>query len=324
MSARRHFLPIVLAESRPVLPQQLASSPDLVRNRPARILVVASRAVPRRNLLALPLQFVRPLLPNRTVAGPSAPMRIAMPLSAARRHKIRPASVVHPNPVIVGAPRVSLLASRPAPLLHQLHTAPRIHLAVISPAIVRSAVKRLRRAIGTSRMFRPLVRLRHKLRTASMVYPDPSLVEAPRYPFVARRLAVLADQVHVPARVRFAVMPTSIIRRAAHNRFVSPAFSRPLELHPEVRPASVVDPDSTLVVAPGISLLTSGATRLLFHCHASPSIRRTIPPVPIIRRAGNLPSPTRLLAPHNSRKRTHHRYQHNQHSQNSHVSLRLR
>src|ERR1700723_1565187 len=99
-------------------------------------------------------------------------------------------------------------------------------------------------------MFRPLVRLRHKLRPASMVYPDPSLGEAPRYPFVAGRLAVLPDQVHVPTGVRFAVVPPSVVRRAAHNRLASPIFSRPLELHTEVPSAAVIHPNSAFVVAP--------------------------------------------------------------------------
>jgi hypothetical protein len=68
------------------------------------------------------------------------PMLVAMPFAASGRYEIRAASVVHPNPMLVGSPRISFLASRPAPLLHQLHTAPRIRLAVVSPAIVRSAV----------------------------------------------------------------------------------------------------------------------------------------------------------------------------------------
>src|ERR1700740_1453095 len=120
MSARRHSLPILLAIPRRIPTQQLATLPDLFRNHPARILIVASRSVPRRNLPALPFQLVRSLLSNRAVTGPSMPMLFTVSFSAARRHKVRPASVVHPDPPLVGAPRISFLARRPTPLLHQL------------------------------------------------------------------------------------------------------------------------------------------------------------------------------------------------------------
>src|SRR5882724_6026627 len=102
MSARRHPLPILLAIPRSIPPQQLATLPDLFRNHTARIIIVASRPAPRRNLLALPFQFVRPLLSNRAITGPSMPMLFTVSFTSARRHKVRPTSVVHPNPPLVG------------------------------------------------------------------------------------------------------------------------------------------------------------------------------------------------------------------------------
>jgi hypothetical protein len=137
----------------------LASPSDLIRNDPAGILIVASGTIPRRNLSALLLQFVRARLPNRTIARPPMPVLVVMPLAASRRHKIRPATMIHPDPVLIGSPRISFLASRTAPLLHKLHAAPRICLAKIPPPIIRSAIERLCRPSRTSRMFRPFVRL---------------------------------------------------------------------------------------------------------------------------------------------------------------------
>jgi hypothetical protein len=55
------------------------------------------------------------------------------------------------------------------------------------------------------------MRLRYKLRPASMVHPDAPFIESPRNTFLAGRIAVLPNQVYVPARVRFAVVPRAIV-----------------------------------------------------------------------------------------------------------------
>src|SRR5258708_1031107 len=144
MSAPRHPLPLPLPLPRRIPPQQLATLPDLFRNHAARIFIVASRAVPRRNLPALPFQFVRSLLSNRAITGPSMPMLFTVSFASARRHKVRPASVVHPNPSLVGPPRISFLARRPAPLLHQLHSAPHVQRAEIPSPVILSALQRSR------------------------------------------------------------------------------------------------------------------------------------------------------------------------------------
>src|SRR5258707_4596784 len=144
MSARRHSLPILIAIPRRIPPQQLATLPDPFRNHGARIFIVASRPGPRRNLLALPFQFVRSLLSNRAITGPSMPMLFTVSFTSARRHKVRPASVVHPNPPLVGPPRISVPARRPTPLPHQLHSPPRVQRAEIPSPVIRSAIDRLR------------------------------------------------------------------------------------------------------------------------------------------------------------------------------------
>src|SRR5258708_6150007 len=256
MSARRHSLPILLAIPRRIPPQQLATLPDLFRNHVARILIAASRPVPRRNLLALPFQFVRSLLSNRAITGPSMPMLFTVSFTAARRRKVRPASVVHPNPSLVGPPRISFLARRPAPLLHQLHSAPHVQRAEIPSPVIRSAIERLHRSALTSRVLRSLIRLRHKFRAASMVHPDPASIKAPRDSLLASRIAVLPNQVHIATRVRLAVVPPAIVRRAAHNRFAAAIFSRPLKLTSPVCTASLIHPAPTFLISPRIHLTT--------------------------------------------------------------------
>ena len=322
MSARRHSLPVLLAEPRPIPAQQLATSPDLIRNHPARVLIVASRPVPWRHLLALVLKFVRSLLPDRTIARSLVPMTFAMPFAASCRYEVRAASMVHPNPTLVGSPRITFLASRPAPLLHQLHAALRVHLAVIPSAIVRSAVKRLRWTAAVSpRMLRPLVRLCHKLCPASMVHPDPALVETPRDALVARRFAMLPDQVHIPARVCLAIVPPAVIRRTPHNRFGSPILPRPLIFHSEVSPTSVVHPNPSLVIPPRISLLASCPAGLLLQRHTCVRVCRAVPPPSVIRGAGDL-SAAAVLAHCRFGEGAYQCAQHKEHSQNSHVDLR--
>jgi hypothetical protein len=332
MSARRHFppLPILLAKPRPIPPQQLATPPDLIRNHPAGILRVARRMRTRRNLPALLHQLPRPVLPNRPPALPSLVVALVVILLAAPRHEVRPAPVVHPNPVLVKIPRVPLLASGPASLLHQLHSAPCIHLTKVLPAVIRSAVQRLLRPARASRMFQmlrmfwPLVRLCHKLRPASVIHPNPAPIEPPGNALLARGVAVLPDQIHIPLRVCLAVVPSAVVRRAAHNRFAPAVLPRALKLHPEVRTTSVIHPDSVFVIAPRISLPALRAARLFFQCHACSRIRRAITPPPVIRRAGNLSPATRMVLPLRcSRQPAHHSTQHNQHFQNSHIDLRL-
>src|SRR5258708_18163259 len=160
MSARRHPLPILLAIPRRIPPQQLAAPPDLFRNHASRIIIVASRPVPRRNLLALPFQFVRSLLSNRAITSPSMPTLFTVSFTSARCRKVRPASVVHPNPPLVGPPRISFLARRPTPLLHQLHSAPHVQRAEIPSPVLRSAIERLRRSALAPLLLRPLARRR--------------------------------------------------------------------------------------------------------------------------------------------------------------------
>jgi len=253
------------------------------------------------------------------------PVFVTMPLSASRRHKVRPASMIHPNSMLVGSPRIALLASRPAPLLHQLHSAPRIRLAVISPAIIGSTVKRLRRATRTFWMLRSFVRLRHKLRPATMVHPDSAPIETPRHTFVARCFAVLPDQVHISARVRLTIMPRTVFRRAAHNRLAPSILARTFKLHSEIRTASVIHPDSAFVISPRVSLLATRPAGLFFQRDSRPRIRRAVSPPSVIRRAGNLSPATRIALPHRHLgKGAYQCAQHNHHPQNSHSDLRIR
>jgi len=253
------------------------------------------------------------------------PVFVTVSFAAPGCHKIRPASVVHPNPMLVGSPRIALLASRTAPLLHQLHSAPRIRLAVISPAVIGSTVKRLRRPTRTFRMLRPFVRLRHKLRPASMVHPHSAPIETPRDTFVARCFAVLPDQVHIPARVRLTIMPPTVFRRAAHNGLAPSILARTFKLHSEIRTASVIHPDSAFVISPRISLLATRPAGLFFQRDPRPRIRRTVSPPSVIRRAGNLSPATRIALPHRRLgKGAYQCAQHNHHPQNSHSDLRIR
>jgi hypothetical protein len=131
-------------------------------------------------------------------------------------------------------------------------------------------------------MFWPLVRLRHKLCPAPVINPNSTPIETPRNALLARGIAVLPDQIHIPPRIGLAVVPPSVIRRAAHDRFASPVFPLAFKLHPEVSAASMVHPDSIIVISPRISLAALRAARLFFQRHARSRVRGTIPPPPVI------------------------------------------
>jgi hypothetical protein len=129
-------LPILFAKPRPIPPQQLATPPNLIRNHPARILIIARRMRPRRNPPALFHQLARTILSHRPPALPLVTMSFTELFASARRHKVRPASVVHPDPPLVNSPRISFLARRPAPLLHQLHSAPHVRRTEIPSPVI--------------------------------------------------------------------------------------------------------------------------------------------------------------------------------------------
>jgi hypothetical protein len=143
MSARRHFplYVIPIAKPRSIPPRQRAPRPDITRDPPARILIITRRPVPWRPLSAMPLQFLRPLSSNRAPAGVSPVVVLFRMLIAAPTHKLRPASVIHPDPSLVGTPRITFLARRTAPLLHKFNSAAHNYVPEVPPLIIRNAVE---------------------------------------------------------------------------------------------------------------------------------------------------------------------------------------
>src|SRR5215468_3004116 len=151
----QRLLSILFAKPRRVRALEHAASPDLFGNHPARIVGVARRARPGRHAPTLFDQLVGAILADGTAAGPPAMLAAA----ASPDHKIRAATVIHPNAAVIGAPGISLLAGCVAALLGQLCAAARVYCAVIPAAVVGGAVERLPWAAYWLAVLRPLVRL---------------------------------------------------------------------------------------------------------------------------------------------------------------------
>ena len=131
--------------------------------------------------------------------------------------------------------------------------------------------------------------------------PRSPAIESPRGAFRARRSAHLLH--HADPRIRGihrTVVSLAIIRRAPHrparNGLVPiPAAISIASAHAEVRAASFIYPDPTLIKTPRPPLRAWRPAPLLGHLHAVMRVGRAVVPPAIIRRAGDrLPTiPTR-------------------------------
>src|SRR3974390_1041773 len=143
----------------------------------------------------------------------------------------------------------------------------------------------------------------HKFASASPVYPDSVLIVSPRRALHTRRGACLTHQLYGGSlHVRIAVVPPTIVRRAAHPQFFRLGGlildRRVLGCRGRFRSwlcfaqfelsrASFINPDSFLVPAPGLSLDTLGGTGLLQKMGAVARVRLAVVFVAIVRRTGD-------------------------------------
>src|ERR1700736_2848458 len=182
--------------------------------------------------------------------------------------KICPASMVHPDPLTVIAPAITLLAGRVAILLHHPHFSPRIHRARMPVHVIG----RTRNRVALVRSFVP-VRVHRKICPASMVHPDPLTVIAPAITLLAGRVAILLHHPHFSPCIHRARVPVHVIG-GTRNRVALIRSCVPIRVHGEIRPAAMVHPDPLTVIAPAVTLLAGRGAILLHHPHFSPRIHR--------------------------------------------------
>lgn len=101
-----------------------------------------------------------------------------------------------------------------------------------------------------------------EIRTTSVVDPNTSAIRTPAVAFLAGRIATLASESHATSNVCFTIVPTAIVRRAGDS--VTASWTAVLVcIYREVRPASVVDPDSSAIRTPAIAFLAGRLAALL-------------------------------------------------------------
>jgi hypothetical protein len=124
----------------------------------------------------------------------------------------------------------------------------------------------------------PLAALDHKVRPAAVIYPNAFVIRAPTVAFPARRLAVLLGQPDTPVSIDRTIVPVSVVGGAGDRD----RLSLPVGLNCKIRPATVIYPNTSVVITPTVAFLALGLATLLHHSHPPPNIQRTRMAGPVI------------------------------------------
>ena len=139
---------------------------------------------------------------------------------SANHHKIRPASMIHPNPALVRPPAIAFGARGIAMLCYQPHLGVsrfhaagmpshivgvarnRLRISVVVPVSVVIAILMIHVAIRPALILKNGIAPNRKVRAASMVHPDSQSIGAPAVTFRASRFAMLRQQSHAASRIK--------------------------------------------------------------------------------------------------------------------------
>jgi hypothetical protein len=142
----------------------------------------------------------------------------------------------------------------------------------------------------------------HKICTASVVDPNPVLVRAPAVTFGARSIAVLSCHPHHRvSRIHLARMLSHVVGVAGNRLYVSvvaavvirvtiwPALILIDAISPdcEIRAASMINPDATVIRAPAVAFIASCIAVLRQQAHSASRIKRARMSSLIVGVAGN-------------------------------------
>jgi hypothetical protein len=197
------------------------------------------------------------------VVAVAIPVAVAVIPVASFQGEVGAAAVIDPDAAIIEAPRISLSTRGPAALADHLYSCAGFCLAVVTLTVIGGAVKRLDETCGVVAVV-PVTttwrtHLQGKVGTATAIDPDAATIEAPSLALDAARPAALPDELNSGAGVNFTIVAPAVIRRAGRNLRVR--WRRRLQT--KVGAAAVIDPDATVVEAPGISLRAGRAAALM-------------------------------------------------------------
>jgi hypothetical protein len=205
--------------------------------------------------------------------------------------EIGAAAMVDPDASAIVAPTVALLAPRIASLPGHLHTALRIDRAGTASTVVGRAADLASAAI-VSTIVRFIEAVHDEVRTATVIYPDASLIVAPTVALLAGGSAALIGHLHAAPCIDRTGMPSTVVGRTGNGLAtrvpsIVPIASVAPTVDHEIGAAAVVHPDALAVVAPAIALLTGCSAALIGHLHAAPCIHRAGVASAIVGRTGD-------------------------------------
>src|SRR5256885_12608137 len=201
------------------------------------------------------------------------------------------ATSIHPDTPAIVPPCRTFHTCRRADLSRQFHVGPlRIHITIILSSVERSAAYPLALASGFHEAGRMTRYAHYKIRLASFIYPYPSSIVSPRGAFLALRSTPLSHELHSIAGIRRANFSSAIVRSTRyrpstiHSAGITAVIAAPQS---KLAAASLIHPDSFLVVAPRRALLARGLAALPHQSRSIPRVRRAVVLLPVIRRTRN-------------------------------------
>jgi hypothetical protein len=241
-------------------------------------------------------------------------------------HKIRPASMIDPNPALVRAPAVAFSARSIAMLCRHPHVCAscihgarmpshvvgvarnRLCVSVVVPIAVVNAAVMIHVTIRPTLILKDGIPPNREIRSASVIYPNTPFVGAPAITLRASRLAVLCQQAHSASRIKRAGVSLFIVG-VAGNRLRIPVVLTVAIVIPivavhilinsvlilvvpvfagcEIRAASVIHPDAIFVSSPAVAFLAGGVAALHHQAHSASYIHRAGMSRHIVGVAGN-------------------------------------
>jgi hypothetical protein len=208
------------------------------------------------------------------------------------RAELSAASTVYPQATAICSPGLSLNAGRTADLAGQdnvVGIAAVRDRAIVATAIVRGAGKRpAATSTPVTAITTTVASSGDEFGAASAIDPYAPVVIAPALTLIAGGTADLTAESHSPLCIDIAVVTFSIIGGAGNGLATAPvisstpAIATATTVGDEFGAASAIDPDPTVIPAPGLALNAGGSAPLLRHLNPATRISAAVIAMAII------------------------------------------
>jgi len=206
--------------------------------------------------------------------------------------KIRTATTIHPNAIIVIAPRAVLRAGAAAALFDETNTPTGIGGAIVALAVLGGTVERSNGSAARIRTMISTVRKtsygNFEIGAAAVIHPNAAHFAAPRAALDTFGFTAAPNEANGAVRTRVAEVAVHIVGRAGDVDVVLLVFLVVLIAADfEIGAATAIHPNSAIVIAPSSAVDAVGFTALAEEPNAAASVSLAGMPVHIVRRAGH-------------------------------------